>query len=54
MTCHVSNQTAEHCNDVAPQCPECGEDMTQDDFNEHSFVCDALFCEGSLNTMRDE
>ena len=49
----IENQIAAHVNNVAKQCSECGEDLTQDDIDYNYYVCDSSFCDYTVDTSEE-
>ena len=54
MTCHVSNQIADHCNEPeAIECPECNSSMTEtNSATSHWLQCDE--CDYQTRETKDD
>jgi acetyl-CoA carboxylase beta subunit len=52
MSCGISNQVAEHCNENESLCPECSANMYYDDLHQHILVC--VECKHEIDTEEDE
>ena len=54
ITCYISHQIANHCNQEESFCPACGENMYFDEFDSGKLVCASEYCDEEISLEQDD